>query len=126
MKFFAKFFSQGEVQSNVANENKTVAEMNNKNMQLICDVKFDLNGILSDFDAKINFLYEKISKMEKTIKDKDARIQKLAQLVDLENECLADQTSLAFARQSNNSKPGERVSPFLLQIRENRFELHSE
>ena len=81
MKILTKFFSQGEVKSNNGQAKQISKENKNKNLELIYDKKFDLNGILGDFDAKINFLYEKMSKMEKIIKTKDEEITQLKEIL---------------------------------------------
>ena len=95
MKLIQKIFSNGEIKENKIISDDIKPIENNKNLELINDSEFDLNGILEDFDAKINFLYEKISKMETKLQKKDEEIKKLREILHIELESPNQETSIA-------------------------------
>jgi peptidoglycan hydrolase CwlO-like protein len=117
MKLFTKLFTQGEMKSNEAQANKTTQENINKNLELIHDNKFDLNGILGDFDAKINFLYEKMSKMEKMIKKKDEEIHELKEQVVKRNQIMNQETSIHNDSETSKMKNRESVRRYHFYIK---------
>ena len=111
MKFFTRFFSQAEVVSNENNPGTIRENVGNKNMELIKDKNFDLNAFLGDFDAKINFLYEKISKMEVKMQKKDQELQKVKEMLNMSQVRNNKETSIDNSKK-NNLKDKERVCSY--------------
>ena len=109
MKFLKNFFSRPEVTSNQNNASMARPNNINKNMELIQDKNFDLNGFLGDFDAKINFLYEKISKMEVKMLKKDEELRLLKEQINLGKYQNQEETSIVNT-QKNNLNENEPVN----------------
>mgnify|MGYP001803338521 CR=1 FL=1 len=95
MKFFKRFFSQEEIQKQSTQAKHGASKKNSKNLDLINDSQFDLNAILEDFDVKINFLYDKISKMEAKLVKKDEEIKELRAKLKSPFDDSGEKTSIA-------------------------------